>query len=118
MQYLVARKLAASSRPSGGAEEGSACIEQLLLPSLEACETLVEEKKILAGGPAVGAIRLILMVSADSAQELDELVSSLPIGPRMETTMVPLTTCGGHATSLRPQLEGRKAMVQKQSTSA
>jgi len=118
MPYLVEMKLAASSRPSGGAEEGIACIEQLILPSLEACETLLEGKKIRAGGPAVGAIRLILMVSADSAQELDELVSSLPIWPRMETTMVPLTTCGGRATSLRPTLEGRKAMVQKQSASA
>ena len=118
MQYLVEMKLAASSRPSGGAEEGIACIEQLILPSLEACETLLEEKKIRAGGPAVGAIRLMLIVSAESAQELDELVSSLPIWPRMETTMVPLTTCGGRATSLRPKMEGRKAMVQKQSASA
>ena len=40
MQYLVEMKLAASSRPSGGAEEGIACIEQRILPSLEACETL------------------------------------------------------------------------------
>ena len=118
MQSLVDMKLAASSRPSGGAAEGSACIEPRILPSLEACETLLEAKQIRAGGPAVGAIRLLFIVSADSAQELDELVSSLPIWPRMETTMVPLTTCGGHATSLRPQLEGRKAMVQKQSTSA
>jgi muconolactone delta-isomerase len=118
MQYLVEMKLAASSRPSGGAEEGIAFIEQLILPSLEACETLLEEKKILAGGPAVGAIRLLFIVSADSAQELDELVSSLPIWPRMETTMVPLTTFGGRATSLRPKLEGLKAMVQKQSASA
>ena len=118
MQSLVDMKLAASSRPSGGAAEGSACIEPRILPSLEACETLLEEKKRLAGGPAVGAIRLILIVSAESAQERDELVSSLPIWPRMETTMVPLTTCGGRATSLRPQLEGRKAMVQKQSASA
>ena len=93
-------------------------LEQLILPSLEACETLLEAKKIRAGGPAVGAIRRILIVSTDSAQERDELVSSLPIWPRMATTMVPLTTCGGHATSLRPQLEGRKALVQKQSTSA
>ena len=93
-------------------------LEQLILPSLEACETLLEKKKIRAGGPAVGAIRRILIVSAASAQERDELVSSLPLWPRMETTMVPLTTCGGRATSLRPQLEGRKAMVQKQSTSA
>ena len=93
-------------------------LEQLILPSLEACETLLEAKKIRAGGPAVGAIRRIFIVSTDSAQERDELVSSLPIWPRMATTMVPLTTCGGHATSLRPQLEGRKALVQQQSASA
>ena len=93
-------------------------LEQLILPSLEACETLLEAKKIRAGGPAVGAIRLMFIVSAESAQELDELVSRLPIWPRMETTMVPLTTCGGRATSLRPTLEGRKAMWQKPSASA
>src|SRR2546425_1087855 len=118
MPYLVDMKLTASSRPSGGAAEGIACIEQRILPSLEACETLLEAKQIRAGGPAVGAIRRILMVSADSAQARDELVSSLPLGPRMATTMVPLTTCGGRATSLRPQLEGRNAMVQKPSASA
>ena len=93
-------------------------LEQLILPSLEACETLLDEKKIRAGGPAVGAIRLMFIVSAESAQERDELVSRLPIWPRMETTMVPLTTFGGRATSLRPKLEGLKAMVQKQSASA
>jgi hypothetical protein len=60
MQDLVDMKLAASRRPSGGAEEGIACIEQRILPSLEACETLVEDKKIRAGGPAVGVIRLIV----------------------------------------------------------
>ena len=118
MQYRVEMKLAARSRPSGGAEEGIACIEQLILPSLEACETWLEEKKIRAGGPAVGVIRLIVMVSTDSAQELDERVSSLPIWPRMETPMVPLTTFGGRATSLRPTLEGRKAIWQKQLSSA
>ena len=118
MPYLVDMKLAASSRPRGGAEAGSACIEPRILPSLEACETLLEAKKRLAGGPAVGAIRLMFIVSADSAQELDELVSSLPIWPRMETTMVPLTTFGGRATSLRPKLKGLKAMLQKQSASA
>ena len=64
-------------------------LEQLILPSLEACETLLDEKKILAGGPAVGAIRRMLIVSADSAQARDELVSRLPIGPRMETSRFP-----------------------------
>ena len=118
MPYLVDMKRAASRRPHGGAEAGSACIEPRILPSLEACETLVEAKQIRAGGPAVGAIRLIVMVSADSAQARDELVSRLPLWPRMATTMVPLTTCGGRATSLRPTLEGRNAMVQKQSASA
>ena len=45
MQYLVDMQLAASSRPSGGAAEGSACIEPRILPSLEACETLLEERR-------------------------------------------------------------------------
>ena len=45
MQYLVDMQLAASSRPSGGAEAGIACIEQRILPNLEACETLLEERR-------------------------------------------------------------------------
>ena len=113
MQYLVDMKLAAYGRPTGGPQDGVSFIEQFVLPSLELCQKLEVEKKILAGGPAGGAIRLIMIVSAESAQELDELIESLPIWPQMETTVTPLTSFNGRMIALRPRLERLRAKLQE-----
>ena len=112
MQYLVDMKLAAYARPAGGPQDGISFIEQYILPSLEMCKKLEDEKKILAGGPANGAIRLVMIVSAESAQELDELIGSLPIWPQMETTVTPLTSFSGRMVALSPRLESLKAKLQ------
>jgi len=112
MQYLVDMKLAAYGRPTGGPQDGITFIEQYILPSLELCEKLEGEKQILAGGPANGVIRLVMIVSAESAQELDEIVTSLPIWPQMETTVTPLTSFNGRMATLRPRLERLKAKLQ------
>jgi hypothetical protein len=64
--------------------------------------------KILAGGPTSGAVGLVLIVNAESARELDDLITSLPVWPRKETAVVPLTTFEGRAESLRPRLERQK----------
>ena len=118
MQYLVDMKLAAYGRPTGGPQDGISFIEQFILPSLELCQKLEVEKKILAGGPANGAIRLVMIVNAESAQELDELIESLPIWPQMETTVTPLTNFNGRMVALRPRLERLKAKLQDGPTSA
>jgi muconolactone delta-isomerase len=112
MQYLVDMKLAAYGRPTGGPQDGVSFIEQFILPSLELCQKLEVEKKILAGGPAGGAIRLVMIVRVESAQELDELIESLPIWPQMETTVTPLTSFNGRMVALRPRLERLKAKLQ------
>ncbi|MGH9739049.1 MAG: muconolactone Delta-isomerase family protein [Candidatus Acidiferrales bacterium] len=97
-------KLAACGRPATQ-EEGAAFIEQYIFPTLELCKKLQEEKKLLAGGPMSGAIGLVFIINAESAQELDDLITSLPVWPRMETEVTPLTTFEGRAQSLRPRLE-------------
>jgi len=112
MQYLVDMKLAAYGRPTGGPQDGITFIEQYILPSLELCKKLEDKEKILAGGPAGGAIRLVMIVSAESAQELDELIGSLPIWPQMETTVTPLTSFSGRMVALSPRLESLKAKLQ------
>jgi muconolactone delta-isomerase len=112
MQYLVDMKLAAYGRPAGGPQDGISFIEHYILPSLELCKKLADEKKILAGGPASGAIRLVLIVNAESAQELDELIESLPVWPQMETTVTPLSSFSGRMVALRPRLERLKARLQ------
>jgi muconolactone delta-isomerase len=93
MQYLVQLRLANGSRPTQ-AGEGLAFIEQYILPTLERCEELQGHDEIIAGGPVSGAVALDLIVNADTAQELDEVVTSLPLWPMMETTITPLTTFG------------------------
>ena len=118
MQYLVDMKLSAYGRPTGGPQDGISFIEQFILPSLELCKKLEVEKKILAGGPAIGAIRLVMIVSAESSQELDELIESLPIWPQMETTVTPLTSFNDRMIALRPRLEHLKAKSQNGPTAA
>jgi Muconolactone delta-isomerase len=58
-----------------------------------------------------GAIGLVLIVNAESARELDDLVTSLPVWSRMETDVTPLTTFEGRAETLRPRLERWKAQT-------
>ena len=108
MNYLVQMKLVNSSRPTSN-EEGISFIEQYIFPTLEICKKLQDEKKIVAGGPVSGAIALAMVIRADSIQELDELIGSLPIWPRMETTVIPLTSFDGRMATLRPRLERLRA---------
>lgn len=102
MNYLVQLKLA--TRPASP-QEGKVFIEQMILPTLELCKKLEAEKKIVAGGPVSGSIALSLIVSAKSAEELDGLVTSLPVWPLMETTVSPLSTFDVRAQEVRARLE-------------
>jgi muconolactone delta-isomerase len=113
MNYLVHMTLADSARPSSTTpQQGAAFIERFILPTLERCKQLAEEKRIVAGGPVVGTIGLALIVEARSAEELDRTIGSLPVWPFMNTTVTPLTTFDGRAASLQPRLEGLKAAIE------
>jgi muconolactone delta-isomerase len=54
-----------------------------------------------------------MIVNAESEGELDDVITRLPIWPRMETEVTPLTTFEGRALALRPRLEQLKADVQR-----
>jgi muconolactone delta-isomerase len=73
------------------------------------CKKLANEEKILAGGPLSGTIGLALVVKAESAKDLDDLVTSLPVWPRMETTITPLTTFDDRALSIERRLNDARA---------
>ncbi len=105
MNYLVQLKLA--SRPDSP-QEGIVFIEQFILPTLEMCKGLEGEKRIVAGGPLSGAVALALIVNAKSAGELDDLITSLPVWPRMETTVTPLSTFDVRMQAVRARLEELK----------
>ena len=112
MQYLVQLRLSSSARPMRP-DEGIAMIEQLIFPTLEKCKKLQAEGKILAGGPVSGAVALVLIVAAESALELDDLITSLPIWPRMETEVIPLSTFDGRRQTLLSRIEELKARARE-----
>ena len=111
MQYLVRMNLVSQGRPMNAAE-GIAFFEEFIRPTLELGKKLHEEKKILAGGPVSGAIALAMIVQADSARELDDLITSLPVWPRMEVEVTPLSTFGDRGLSIQSRLsEARQQNV-------
>jgi hypothetical protein len=105
VQYLVQMKLADSVRPRSP-EETIAFIKQYVFPTLDICDKLLEQKKIVAGGPLGGAIALAVVVTAESIQELDDILESLPVWPLMQTTVIPLTSFAGRRDAGRRRLEG------------
>lgn len=116
MQYLVQLRLSSSARPMRP-DEGIAFIEQLIFPTLDQCKRLQAEGKILAGGPVSGAVALVLIVAAESALELDDLITSLTVWPRMETEVIPLTTFDARTQTLLSRIETLKAQAREPATS-
>ena len=108
MQYLVDMRLADSGRSTTPAE-GLTFIEQYILPTLDLCERLEREGRIVAGGPVSAAVALSFIIRADSAREIDDIVGSLPVWPRMITAVTPLTTWKDRAAALGPRLERLRA---------
>ena len=71
-------------------EAGRAFIEQIIFATIARAEQLVAEKKILVGGPVVGRVALRFIVEADSSQEVDQIITSLPLWLVAETRVTPL----------------------------
>ena len=112
MQYLVEMKLVAQRR-AASAEAEIALIENYIAPSVEMLRKLLEDKKILAGGPISGAIALAMIVEAASPPELDGILESLPVWSLMETSVTPLTTFEDRIRVIGPRLELAKAQAHK-----
>ena len=108
MEYLVNMRLADSGRSTTPAE-GLTFVEQYILPTLELCQKLATENRILAGGPVSGTIGLAFIIRAETANEIDDIVAGLPVWPRMVTTVTPLTTWSNRTSVLRPRLERLRA---------
>jgi len=86
-------------------EAGQDFIEQVILPTLARAEQLVADKKIVAGGPVLGRIALRFILEVDSPQEVDQLVSSLPIWPLAESKVTPLVGFEDRRNSVQRLLE-------------
>ena len=75
-------------RLSGEASLGF--VESVIYPTLARAEELVREGRIVAGGPVAGRIALRFIADVESSEQLDLLVTSLPLWTVAETRVTPL----------------------------
>jgi muconolactone delta-isomerase len=106
MLFLVELDHVTSGTPSTP-EMSRAFIEKVIFPTLARADQLAAEKKVVAGGPVAGRIALRLMIEADSAEEVDSIVTSLPLWTQAETRITPLISFSDrrrHVEALRERL--------------
>ena len=72
----------------------------------EAVQYLVQMKVADSVRPRSPEESIAFVVTAESIQELDDILESLPIWPLMETTVIPLTSFAGRRDAGRRRLEG------------
>lgn len=86
-------------------EAGRAFIEQIIFPTITRAEQLIAEGKILAGGLVAGQISLRLMIETDSLEEVDRIISSLPLWTVSDTHVTPLIAFTDRRTHVQTLLE-------------
>jgi len=106
MQFFVEMKLSDASRGQFDTtwSEAITFITQMAIPTVQMLADLKAKGKLIGGGPRVGDIWLVLIIEAESALELDKMLEVLPLWPRMQTTIAPLTTLPDRILSLRHKL--------------
>jgi muconolactone delta-isomerase len=108
MQYLVTMEaLETGLLPP---QQVAQIIENQIIPSLEACGKLCEEKKILAGGVLTGRRAGAVIVEAASNEELNRLLGSLPFWGMMKVDVTPMVSFDEQVEQARQQLEAIKAI--------
>ncbi len=65
-------------------------IEGIIFPTIAKAEQLIQEGRIVAGGPVAGRIAIRFIAEVETVQQLDQLVSSLPLWTVAETRVTPL----------------------------
>jgi len=86
-------------------------IEQVIFPTLDRAEQLVAEGTILSGGPVVGEVSLRFIVEADSSENVDRIVTSLPLWTVSKTKVTPLISFGERREHVKTLLNRASARV-------
>lgn len=89
---------------------GRTFIERIIFPTLERAEQLMAQKKILAGGAVAGRIALRFIFEADSAQEVERLIISMPLWALADTRVMPLIELADRRKHVQALLENLKPM--------
>ncbi len=113
MLYLVDMSLASHPKTP---EEGLDLITISILPTLAASKELEAKGIIVAGGVKTGEIGFAMVLKVDSLEQLDEVVERLPIWPRMDTTVTPLSTFEVRESSTQKRLGDMKRRIQERAS--
>jgi hypothetical protein len=105
MKYLV---IASEGPGFASLEEALQILEEIVLPSFEALIKLEAEKKILAGGLAVGERTFMFIIEASSNEELDEVLRNIPMWGSINWEVIPLTSFEARAAKERRVFNERK----------
>jgi hypothetical protein len=65
-------------------------LEQIVIPSFETLIKMENDKKVLAGGLYAGARTGMVVLDADSHEECNKLLQSLPFWGELKWTITPL----------------------------
>lgn len=87
MKYLVQ----ASEAPlSLSLQKAVQVLQRLVLPSMDRMIRMEERNQILAGGLPVGDRAFVFIIEAASNEELDEILTALPVWGSMKWQVIPL----------------------------
>ena len=111
MQYLVTEELI-DPGPQLPPDQLVAIMRQWVLPSMDTLIKLKSEGKILAGGLRVGERALVLIFEAESHEELDTILQSLPLWGLAEWKVTPLETLEGRTSRDRQFIEQLEQSLQ------
>ena len=82
-----------------------AFIEGIIFPTIARAEQLVQEGRIVAGGPVAGRIAIRFIADVETTQQLDQLVSSLPLWTVADTRVTPLIAFSDRRAHVQALLE-------------
>ncbi len=108
MRYLITIDYVDTATPLSS-EQTIQLVEQAVLPTLETCATLEQEHQILAGGVTARTGSGILIVEAQSNEELNRLVQRLPAWGMLKVAVTPLQGFAERAAQDRQAIERRRA---------
>jgi hypothetical protein len=85
-------------------QEVVAFTERFALPTLDALQNLAAAGRILAGGTPLAAAGFSFIARVSSPEDLEEMVTGLPLWTRAQTRVVPLGTFESRAATIRNRL--------------
>jgi muconolactone delta-isomerase len=104
MKFLVELDHPKTGQPTTE-ESTRGFIERIIFPTLAKAEQFVKDGLILAGGPVAGRIALRFIVDVESPQQLDQLVTSIPLWALADTRVTSLIEFSDRRTHVQAIVE-------------